>query len=291
MPETDQNVLAHPLQHRVDEIAERWSLDLLPLFDAASINAVVPAVGSHGDDVVLKVHRDPDEGRMEIDALRCYDGRGAVRLLDADWELGCLLLERVRPGDDLTSINDDAEAMTIAADVIRRLHQPVPAENSFSRIEVWGEGFSRLRERFNGGFGPFPRRAVEMAESLFRDLVSSMGEAVVLHGDLHHFNILSSARDRWLAIDPKGVTGEAACEPGALLRNPLPGLLNLSYPARVLERRAAQLSEELGLDRERVACWGLTQAVLAAWWSYEEEDESSRKFFIACAELLDRTGR
>jgi len=41
---------------------------------------------------------------------------------------------------------------------------------------------------------------------------------VVLHGDLHHFNILSSG-DRWLAIDPKGIIGEPEFEPAAYLEN------------------------------------------------------------------------
>jgi streptomycin 6-kinase len=63
-----------------------------------------------------------------------------------------------------------------------------------------------------------------MAESLFRELIASSESPVLLHGDLHHFNILSARRQPWLAIDPKGVAGEPAYEPGALLRNPNPEL-------------------------------------------------------------------
>lgn len=286
MPEHDQDSISHPLQDRLDLFARRWSLRILPLFESRSINAVAPVVQEGGGEVVLKVHADVDEGRRETEALDAFDGKGAVRLLDADREQGVLLLERLRPGKDLTSIRDDAEAMAIAADVIHRLRTPAPDAHSLPTVEEWGEGFAQLRARFNGGFGPFPRRAVEMGESLFRDLISSMDETLLLHGDLHHHNILSSTRDGWLAIDPKGVIGEAACETGALLRNPLPGLLNLPWPARVLARRIAQLSDELRLDRERVACWGVTQAVLAAWWSHEDGDEEMRQWFIACAELM-----
>ena len=78
-----------------------------------------------------------------------------------------------------------------------------------------------------------------------------MAPPVVLHGDLHHFNILAAERQPWLAIDPKGVVGEPVYETGALLRNPWPDLLSLPDPGRILARRVDQLAEELGFDRAR----------------------------------------
>src|SRR6266567_6137524 len=41
---------------------------------------------------------------------------------------------------------------------------------------------------------------------------ASSAEPVLVHGDLHHDNVLSSARAGWLAIDPKGVAAEPAYE-------------------------------------------------------------------------------
>ena len=88
-----------------------------------------------------------------------------------------------------------------------------------------------------------------------------------------------------MALDPKGVVGEPAYEVGALLRNPLPQLLTEPRPARVLARRVDQLAEELGFDRERIAGWGLAQAVLSAWWSFEDHGHGW-ELAIACAEVL-----
>jgi streptomycin 6-kinase len=111
-----------------------------------------------------------------------------------------------------------------------------------------------------------------------------MGEQVVLHGDLHHFNVLRSG-EGWLAIDPKGVVGERAYEPGALLRNPWPGLLDVPDPTEVLRRRSAQLAEALDLDLERVRAWAYVQAVLAAEWCVQDGWDPT--FFRAVAELLE----
>jgi streptomycin 6-kinase len=126
---------------------------------------------------------------------------------------------------------------------------------------------------------------LEEAEILFAELSISMAEPVLLHGDLHHDNILAAERQPWLAIDPKGLVGEPAYEVGAWLRNPLPQLLHRPQPGRVLARRIDQFVEELGLDRTRVRDWGMAQAVLSVWWSIEDTGQVWDDA-LACAELL-----
>jgi streptomycin 6-kinase len=108
---------------------------------------------------------------------------------------------------------------------------------------------------------------------------------MLLHGDLHQENILSAERQPWLAIDPKGVIGEPAYETGALLCNMLPHLLQMPHPERVLARRIAQLSAELGLERARIRDWGLAQAVLSAWWCVEDFGQIGADW-LACAQIL-----
>ena len=112
-----------------------------------------------------------------------------------------------------------------------------------------------------------------------------MAEPMLLHGDLHHDNILSAERQPWLAIDPKGIVGEPAYEVGALLRNPWSVLLDMPQPGRILARRVDQLAEELGFDRARIVGWGIAQAVLSAWWCLEDH-YPGWEFSIGCAELL-----
>ena len=122
-----------------------------------------------------------------------------------------------------------------------------------------------LRRR-NGSHAGEARRE---AKALFEKLLLSEGEPLLLHGDLHQENILSAGRRTWLAIDPKGVVGEAAHDTAALLRNPV-GALDAPDPKRLLERRLDVLSGELGLGRARVRGWGLARAVLAAYWGLED---------------------
>jgi len=130
---------------------------------------------------------------------------------------------------------------------------------------------------------------VELAEALYRDLLTSMAEPVVCHGDLHHYNILADERAGWLAIDPKGIIGEPAFEVYALLLNP-GHIFERSDYGRLLARRIDLLSELLGLDRQRLIAWGIAQAVLSSWWSYEDEGEGWQPALRCAALLADLRG-
>jgi streptomycin 6-kinase len=208
-----------------------------------------------------------------------------VQLLDADPDNGILLLDRLIPGTSLLQLHDDPLATSLTSQVMRDLWRPVPADHSFPSVAKWSDGFKRLRDCFGGGCGPFPTELVEMAEALFAELLPSMSEQVLLHGDLHHENILSAQRRPWLAIDPKGVIGEPAYETGALLRNPLLDILDAANPVRLQRRRVDQFSEELDLDRQRILGWGIAQAVLSAWWSYEDHGHGWEPA-LKCAGIL-----
>jgi streptomycin 6-kinase len=254
-------------------VGQRWDIEVRQPFEPLSYNYVAPARRSDGTEVVAKLGVPGPELTHEARALEVFGGRGAVRLLAAELEVGALMLERVRPGTLLAGLEDDEQATSAAADVMRRLRAPPPPEHGFPTVAEWARGFERLRRRHGGGTGALPARLVDAAERIFAELNASMQDAVVLHGDLHHQNILSSGRERWLAIDPKGVIGEPEYEVGALLRNPMPELLTWPSLERVLARRVDQMADELAFDRRRILRWGAAQAVLSAVW--DEEDHGT----------------
>jgi streptomycin 6-kinase len=267
--------------------AERWALRVLPPFPDLSYNYVAPAVRADGTAVVLKVGVPNPELLTEIAALQLYDGHGAARLFDAEPAWAALLLERLQPGEPLARLaeHDDEQATSIAAGVMRQLWRPLPPGHSFPTLARWTASIGRLRQRFGGTTGPLPARLVETAEELLSGLLASQAEPVLLHGDLHHMNILHAEREPWLALDPKGVAGEPAYEVGTFLYNPLPGIASWPNLRQVLARRVAVLAAALGFDRERLAAWGVVTAVLSACWSVEDEGHGWEPVLV-CAEAL-----
>ena len=246
----------------------RWGLDDIRPADSLSYNFIAFA-RRQGEDVVLKLGVPNRELTSEIAALRHFDGRGAVRLLESDADAGMLLLERLRPGRTLTTVADDAQATDVAARVMLALDRPVPPDPDLIDVQSWFVAFERLRARFHGATGPLDAAIVERAEDFLAARLAEEYKPMLLHGDLHHFNILSSARG-WLAIDPKGLIGPAGCEVGAFLMNPWVVTGRTADTPLLIRHRVAALSELLGFERQAIADWGVAHAVLSACWSLEE---------------------
>ncbi len=269
----------------IADCEQRWSLRIGAPFAPLSYNYAAPGVRTDGTAVVLKVGVPHPELMSEIESLRLYAGDGIVRLLQFDCNQGALLLERAMPGTSLAELGDDEAATSIAAQLMRQLWRPVPPEHIFPSVAKWAAGLQRLRAQFDGTTGPFPRALVEQAETLFTQLLSAKVAPVLLHGDLHHENILAAERDPWLAIDPKGLVGDPGYEVGAFLHNQLPDPVAGAKARAILQRRVDQFGEELGFERARVRDWGLALAVLSAWWTYEDHGYVGEEA-LACAEVL-----
>jgi streptomycin 6-kinase len=271
----------------INQASQRWGLTDVQPSPSLSYNFVAFA-NRREEQVVLKLGVSNDEMRSEIAALRLFNGKGACRLIDYDEEKCWMLLERLKPGTMLVTLEDDEEATHIAADVMQKIWRPLEALESasllanaqkqasrlqsFIQLTDWFDGLKRLRSRFNGGTGPFNEKLVARVEGSVKEFFAENHKPVLMHGDFHHFNILSSERG-WLIIDPKGVIGPACYEVGPLLINPWDDLLSVPNYRQMTQRRIDILHERLGFERERIREWGLAHAVLSAWWSMEEHGD------------------
>ena len=251
------------------ECEQRWSIEVQPPY-RLTYNYVAPALRRDGARLVLKLGVPNPELSSEIAALGVFAGNGAAALMEADPERGLLLLERLEPGAPLSALADDAQAVSIAAHLMRKLWQPAPPNHSFPTLARWTIGLKKLRPHFGGNSGPFPSLLVDKAEKLLDELLASSPEPVLLHGDLHQDNILSAQRQAWLAIDPKGVVGEPTYETTPFLYNCIPEPITPQGLKTLLARRIDQFAAELELDRPRLIAWSVVQCVLSGWWSYSD---------------------
>jgi streptomycin 6-kinase len=253
-------------------VSDRWDVQIGSPFPLSS-RYVAPAVQGGATPCVVKLAAPGDaELAREADVLAHLDGDGAVRLLARDDELGALLLERAVPGtpltDELAAAGGDETATARAAEVLRRLWREPPPGLALRRVADLASGFDWYR-RTCGTDGPLPASLVERAAGVFQDLVATSPADVLLHGDLHHGNVLRSARG-WLAIDPKGHQGDPAADCATLLANPHDVLRDRRDLRVLLDRRCAILAAALDLDVDRVRGWGGTLAVLSEIWFLQD---------------------
>jgi streptomycin 6-kinase len=281
----------------IEEARQRWDLTDITPVENLSFNYVAYATRpstafvaknaphSAQGEVVLKIGVPHRELFSEMAALRLFNGEGCVRMLEADEARGMFLLERVRPGEMLVALEDDDQRTHIAVDVMTKLWRKAPEGLPFIPLTDWFDALQKVRPAFGGGTGPFPEKLFARVERTLPRLYAESSPSCLIHGDFHHFNVLSSG-DGWIAIDPKGVVGHPEYEIGPLLVNPWFSFVNGSSPKRQTERRLDILSERLGFPRPRLLDWAVCFAILSAWWD-TQPDGTGGEYSLRCAELFD----
>jgi len=268
----------------VQKISKHWSLKVGKFFPNLSYNFVVTCVCENSEKAVLKIGF-PEENSLvfsEERALKFFDGEGAIRVLRTDEKFYALLLEKATPGEDLRKIcwRDDAEANQIAIDIMRRLWRKPPESHDFPMLENWIKGFEKAENT------RFPAQAIKKAQSFFDELLALSKNKFVLHGDLHHENILSARRKPYLAIDPKGIVGDIGYEISVFLNNPRGWVLKQPEAQKILRRRVEQFAEAFEIEPLILRKWAFAEAVLSVWWTFEDNGTDWEKC-LAYAEFLE----
>ncbi|MDY7090941.1 MAG: aminoglycoside phosphotransferase family protein [Actinomycetota bacterium] len=243
----------------IDEVAAEWDVRVLRTYPM-TFHWVAEAECADGTGAVLKLGVPDGHLGTEVEALRVFDGEGAVRLLAENAAKGALLVERAEPGTPLT-VDDEAALVEVG----QRLHRVRGENRDLPHLRNLRGGFERYRE------GPIPRRMVDRAAELFDDLCDSAPRETVLHGDLHHGNVLRGHGGQWLAIDPHGWVGDPGYDGGAMLYNPGPERRDpelLELVPRRIEMLAAYEK------KERVIAWGYVMGVLSELWTVEASGQA-----------------
>jgi streptomycin 6-kinase len=243
-----------------------------------------------GQPVALKVGVPHEELFTEMEALSLYAGRGAVRLLAADRELGAILIQRVIPGTMLWQVGDNREQTRIAASVMSGLFLPVPKETGMPHFSRWTERAFRLTRTEWDPQERWPRDLLDRAEEAMAAISRDRSADVVLHGDLHHENILWDDVSGWLAIDPKGVIGPRCLQPGRYIENQLPANTTPSALERLTRERIEIFSDILKMPAEDVIAGALVDCVLSHVWCFEDHGPLGDDWYqgIELGRLLSR---
>jgi streptomycin 6-kinase len=263
---------------------ERWRIQIQAPYEL-SYNFVAPAFTVDGSQVVIKLVVLGDGGfEKEIEALKLFNGNGIARLLDYETEKGIMILEMVLPGEKLSLLSNDEESTIIISQVMKNLWTNAPTNSCIPTIFQREDDFKQIRKEHKNGIGPLSKQMLIEAEEIFSRLTSTIKDLYLLHGDFHHYNILSAKNNTWVAIDPKGLIGEREYDVIQFLLNKLPD----DKIADVIDRRIDILVGQLELNKERVLLWGFCHSILSLYWHIEDfgvPDETTLKVITAFKKL------
>ncbi|MEJ0026047.1 MAG: aminoglycoside phosphotransferase family protein [Rhizomicrobium sp.] len=261
------------------EHIERWGLapDGAP-FETHSSWLVFVTRGR--ERAVLKVFKPDSDEAPSARYLALHNGHGTARVLESGDR--AILVERIVPGMMLKTCplaGRDDEATHIVCDTIEKLQSAKADPAAWPGHDEQKAEYARHVEH-----PPLTRSIVDRARALFFELDASQQAPVLLHGDLHHENILFDEARGWLAIDPKGTRGELAFELAAPLRNPLERP-DIFASKTQMDRRVRIYCERLGLDRQRVLGWCFARNCIAALWNARHRPQSAGGAAWAAATL------
>jgi streptomycin 6-kinase len=241
------------LPNAIRELQDRWFLSLAVPFDGNEVSCawVAPAVRRDGTRAVLKLGMPHMEGEHEIQALCFWDGDPAVRVLEADEDVGAMLLKRCEPGTVLRQL-PESEQDGVIAGLRRRLWRAPVAPHPFRPLAAmtayWANETLADAARWpDAGL-------VQAGLRLFEELPRTAPNNVLLATDLHAGNVLRAQREPWLVIDPKPFVGDPAYDATQHLFNCEE---RLQSDLHALIRRFANLLE---IDSERVRLWMFARA-------------------------------
>jgi streptomycin 6-kinase len=234
---------------------DRWQLtpDGSPIVTRTS--RLLP-VRWQGSAAMLKIAVDPEE-ELGNELMAWWDGQGAPRVLARGGQ--AILLERAPGGGSLADLvhrGRDDEASRIICAVVAKLH--LPRSRPMPALIPLPEWFGELAPaaEIHGG-------ALSLSAATAQALLSAPREVSVLHGDIHHDNILHFGKRGWLAIDPKGLIGERGFDYANLFCNP--DRATATTP-KLFRRRVEVVAEAAGLDRKRLLQWILAWTGLSSAW-------------------------
>jgi streptomycin 6-kinase len=225
-----------------------------------------------GEPAMLKLLLH-DEERQGTVVMEWWDGHGAAQVLAREGD--GLLLERAVGTRSLAQMarnGQDDEATLILCDTAATLHMPreKPLPPGLYAMDSWFAPLFPMAER-RGGI------LVRSAETA-RELLAEPRDVAVLHGDLHHGNVLDGGERGWLAIDPKGLIGERGFDFANIFRNPEHAF---GADPATLSRRATVIAGASGIARKRIVQWVLAYCGLSAAWIFGDDDPSEADMAMA----------
>ncbi len=252
----------------IGEVSGKWQIKAEKSFENLSYNFVAPCKFSDDKEVVLKIALPLNNPEIfnEAKYLQIQNGKGAVKVLNFDKNSRAILLEKLSPGKHLKEIFDRNESQTIeiAIGLIKKLQCKPPANSEFILLENWFENFFNRAENTK-----FPEDYLKPTKEIFSAFNNS-SQKFLLHGDLHHENILSAEREPFLVIDPKGLIGEIGYEIAVFLNNHLWWLYTENNYKEKLDYAVKRFSRAFDISQTDLKKWAFAQIVLSAWWTFED---------------------
>ncbi len=201
----------------VEAYSNKWRLEILQMVDYYSVNCIFLCHSEKFGDAVLKICKPSIEVLTEINTLQEYNGRRFCKVFDSDTENGVILEERILPGIRLRDEKSLEKRLSIFSSLFNGLHIEPAITGKYPTYVGWVSkitNYMSKREDYKALYS-----YMKKAEDICLFLDALYPKRMLLHGDLHHDNILLSSNGRYKIIDPKGVLADSIFDVSRFILN------------------------------------------------------------------------
>ena len=267
---------------------ERFQLSDLCLAADLSYNLVYYATSQKLGAIVIKYGLPGSEFQRELRALKLYDGQGACRLYYGNVSDRVMILERLLPGQPLREIKQRKERLMIWVETAQKLLRTGSGFPSYGAI--LDRAFKKA-ERTPAAYRDIAAY-IQPAKQQYRRLRQLQADDWLLHGDLHHDNILASDKG-YRAIDPQGLIGPRVLEAARFLENEISQAdyrradirQAVSLTATYFKEKEVMISRALFIDLVLTACWDNEENITA-----REKKQNGEKLALLADYLGESAG-
>lgn len=265
--------------------AKRLITQRTPIYEN-EYKSIYTGVSNEFGPVVVKYDTDIAQLKSEYHMLAKLNGHHSCRVYAFNEDKGQLLEERILPGTKLREEKSLEKRLGAFADVFEAIHIEVVEDSEartgehkllrrgiptyidwlakaseFCENELWKNGESNNLAIWN--------QRILRALAIARELFEKYPDRVLLHGDLHHDNLLLREDGDYVFVDPKGVVGPKIFDLPRFILNELDTRYQESDVEHI-ENVITTLCEKLDYPKEDVRKLFYMEAVLANVWFIED---------------------
>lgn len=262
--------------------AEKWSLNDLRTIYEHSEKAVYRADSAVFGAVILKWDRHCAQLLSEYTMLARLNGETACKVYEFEEQNSLLLEECILPGTVLREEPSLEQRVRAFEKVFRAIHTPA---NDGETYLDWLYSVNEYCR--NNPVEPELAHMTAKAHDICKEIFSKYTNRVLLHGDLHHDNLLLRNDGTYAMIDPKGVIGPAIFDLPRYILNEI-DTAHTDPDDVHIENVICLLSEHLGYPADDISKLYFMETVLANIWSCEDNEPVNRDELALASNILSK---
>ena len=260
------------VQRELESYANSWKLSQFELIKNGSESCVLKCLSKDYGKVILKMNKSVKVIEDEYNTLVEYNGRGFCRPYQADLVNGALLEEQIHPGTELRKVSSLDERLHIFCSIHQGLHIPSSKPTAYKSYLDW---VTRIT-RYMASQKDYPELFdhMKIAESLCKQLFLQYPSVMLLHGDLHHDNILLNSNHGYTIIDPKGILGDPIFDVPRFILNEMEEDLNQELYDKI-NYIITSISKNLHIPIDVLKQCFFIEMAMAECWNVEDSQQAN----------------